>query len=391
MSKTNQKALNVDLFRKRYHKSSREEKSKLLDELCDLYGFNRKYLIQLFNGLIKKQYLKRGRKPIYLPKKLLTSLTRIWLATDQMCSKKLKEAIILWLPYYEEEYGVLDASVKNKLLSISPASIDRLLRPNRLKFKRHGLTGTKPGYLLKNQIPIKTDHWDVKKPGFMEADTVAHCGNSIAGDFVWSVTLTDIFSGWTEARAIWNKGSEGLVKQVKNIEESLPFSILGFDCDNGSEFLNWHLIRYFTVNRENEVQFTRSRPYRKNDNAHIEQKNWSFVRNLLGYDRFGKIEIVALLNDLYSNEWSLYQNYFCPTMKLLEKEKINSKYVKRYEKPKTAYQRLIDSDHLSKKMKMTLKNQFGNLNPFTLKKIIERKLKIIFKHVTVTSKVRKRI
>jgi hypothetical protein len=390
MSKSTKKP-NIEHFRRRYCRSSRKDKTKLLDELCDLYSFNRKYLLQVFNGLTRKQYVKRGPKRRYIANDLLEPLTKIWLGTDQMCSKKLVAALVLWLPHYEKQYGHLDNRVKDQLLKMSHATIDRLLRPSRLKYKRHGLTGTKPGYLLKNQIPIKTDHWDVTKPGFMEADTVAHCGNSMAGDFVWSVTLTDIFSGWTEARAIWNKGAEGLVKQVKNIEETLPFLLLGFDCDNGSEFLNWHLMRYFMDNRKKEVQFTRSRPYKKNDNAHVEQKNWSFVRQLLGYDRFDDLKIVPLLNDLYTNEWSLYQNYFCPTMKLLEKEKINSRYRKRYDKPKTAHQRLISCVDISSKVKAKLNKQYEELNPFLLKEIIEQKLKIIFKHVIVSSKVRKRI
>lgn len=391
MSKSKKSPLNTEMFRGRYHRTNRKGKSKLLDELCDLYGFNRKYLIQVFNGLTRKRYVKRGRKPLYTAKELLEPLTRLWLATDQMCSKKLKAAIVLWLPYYEKEYGDLESGTKNKLLSISPAVIDRLLKSSRIRYKRHGLSGTKPGYLLKNQIPIKTDHWDVTKPGFMEADTVAHCGNSMAGDFVWSVTLTDIFSCWTEARAIWNKGAEGLVKQVKNVEESLPLLILGFDSDNGSEFLNWHLMRYFTEDRVTAVQFTRSRPYKKNDNAHVEQKNWSFLRHLLGYDRFDNFKIVALLNDLYANEWSLYQNYFCPTMKLIEKKKVNSKYIKRYDKPRTPCQRLMDTDEILKVIKERLENQYKILNPFTLKKIIEKKLKNIFTYVTVSSNVRKRI
>ncbi len=391
MSKIQKKPLNIELFRRRYHHTNREGKSKLLDELCDLYEFNRKYLIQVFNGLTRKQYVKRGRKPFYTSKDLLEPLTRLWLATDQMCSKKLKAAIVLWLPHYEEEYGVLELDIKSKLLSMSPAVIDRLLKASRPKYKRHGLSGTKPGYLLKNQIPIRTNHWDVTQPGFLEADTVAHCGNSLAGNFVWSVTLTDIFSCWTEARAIWNKGAEGLIKQIKHVEESLPFLVLGFDSDNGSEFLNWHLMSYLTDNRAKAIQFTRSRPYKKNDNAHVEQKNWTFVRHLLGYDRFDNIKIVSLLNDLYSNEWSLYQNYFCPTMKLIEKQKVNSKYIKRYDKPKTPYERLMNSDDVLEDTKKILENQYKQLNPFVLKKIIEKKLKNIFKYVTVSSSVRKRI
>jgi hypothetical protein len=385
------KNISLELFRRRYCRTNRKGKTKLLDELCDLYGYNRKYLLQVFNGLTRKQYLRRGPKKKYSEKDLKEPLIKVWLGTDQMGSKKLKAAMPLWLPHYEQEFGFLSKEVKSQLLKMSASTIDRLLKPLRLKYKRRGLTGTKPGYLLKNQIPIKTDHWDVTKPGFMEADTVAHCGNSMAGDFIWSITLTDIFSGWTEARASWNKGAEGIVNQIKKVEASLPFTILGFDCDNGSEFLNWHLIRYFVENRRNQVQFTRSRPYKKNDNAHVEQKNWSFVRHLLGYDRLDDARIVQLLNDLYANEWSLYQNYFCPTMKLLQKEKINAKYRKKYDKPKTAYQRLMESEYVEKKVKTKLLRQYQKLNPFTLKKMIEKKLREIFKYVTVSSKVRKRI
>jgi len=216
----------------RYRKVSRAEKSKILNELCDLYGYSRKYLLQVFNCLTGKKYLRRGCKHKYDPKILLSPLKNIWLASDQMCSKKLKAAIPEWLPFYDEFYQALPDLVKEQLIKISPATIDRLLKPAKVHYKRHGLTGTRPGYLLKNQIPIKTDHWDVTQPGFVEADTVAHCGNSIAGDFVWSITLTDIYSCWTEIRATWNKGATGVVDKIENIEKSMPFDILGFDCDN---------------------------------------------------------------------------------------------------------------------------------------------------------------
>jgi hypothetical protein len=241
---------------------------------------------------------------------------------------------------------------------------------------------------LKNQIPIKTDHWDVNQPGYLEADTVAHCGNSLAGDFVWSLTLTDINSTWRENRATWNKGSHGVCSQIE--EKHLPFQILGFDCDNGSEFLNHHLIRYF-VARDKAVQFTRSRPYRKNDNAHVEQKNWTHVRHLFGYDRFDKPCLVDLMNELYKHEWSFYQNHFRLTMKLVEKKKINSRYYKRYDTPKTPYQRLMESENIPQDVKGRLAKQHAALNPFELKRSIERKLNHIFKFVTVTSNVRQRL
>jgi len=307
-----------------------------------------------------------------------------------MCSKKLKAAIPLWLPFYETTYEPLTTETQNKLLSISAATIDRLLSPVRLKHGRKGLSGTKPGSLLKNQIPIRTHHWDVSQPGFMEADTVAHCGNSLAGDFVWSLTMTDIHTTWTENRATWSKGAQGVLAQIQDIEAKLPFTLQGFDCDNGSEFLNHHLVRYFTEHPK-VVSFTRSRPYKKNDNAHVEQKNWSHVRQLFGYDRFDDPRLLPLMNDLYANEWSLYQNHFCPSMKLLEKQRINSKYRKKYGAPKTPYQRVMASVQVAGEAKARLKTVHQSLNPFILKQNIERKLRVIFQYVKVTSNVRQRI
>lgn len=340
-----------------------------------------------------KRYVRRGPKVKYEPtEELLTPLKEIWLASDQMCSKRLKEALKYWLPSYEESYGLLSLEVKSKLLAMSTGTLDHLLKAYRVRYKRHGLTGTKPGYLLKNQIPIKTDHWDVSKPGFMEADSVALCGNCIAGEYVWTITLTDILTAWTEIRVTWGKGEGGVVDQIENIEKNLPFPLLGFDCDNGSEFLNWHLMRHFQKkDRKHPVQFTRSRPYRKNDNAHVEQKNWSHVRHLFGYDRFDQPGLVNLMNDLCKNEWSLYQNYFMPNQKLLKKEKINSKYRRKYDKARTPYQRILECENISQEKKMELALQYQKLNPFELKKIIEKKLRKIFQYVSVNKKPRTKI
>jgi hypothetical protein len=363
----------------RYHVANKQAKAPILDEFCANCGYNRKYAIRLLNS--KKRRKKKtpsGPKPKYHDKELLAVLKRLWFATDQMYSKKLKAAVALWLPFYEQEYGRIDDRIKTKLYNISPSSIDRLLKPVRTRFTNKGRCGTKPGTLLKNQIPIQTSTWDCLQPGFFEADTVAHCGNSLAGDFVWSLTFTDILTAWTENRAVWNKGSHGVLAQIKHIEQNIVFPILGFDCDNGLEFLNYHLYRYFTDRPVQPVRFTRSRPYKKNDNAHVEQKNWSHVRQLLGYDRFNNEALVNLINDLYINYWNPLNNFFCPSMKLISKKRINSKYVKKYDSPKTPYQRLIDSEHISENCKQNLTDTFLSLNPFTLKKKIESKLKIIF-------------
>lgn len=386
----NERQAYLEAIRGRYREADRESKAVILDEFCKVCGYNRKYAIRLLNRRRKRIKGRPGRKPIYDLPELLKALKRIWLASDQMCSKKLVAAIPLWLPFYESTNGRISADIAQKLLAISPATIDRLLLPARVKRHKKGLGGTKPGRLLRNQIPIRTDNWDITQPGFMEADTVAHCGNSLLGDFIWSLTLTDIHSGWTECRATWNNGAHGVIEQIKDIERGLAFPLQGFDCDNGSEFLNHHLLRFFT-GREPKIKFTRSRPYKKNDNAHVEQKNWSFVRHLLGYDRLEDPQLVELINNLYSNEWSLYQNHFCPTFKLLEKMKIASKYKKKYESPKTPYQRLLNSIHIAPEKKEQLQACHQNLNPFILKNEIEEKLKEIFKLVKVTTNVRQRI
>ena len=387
----NERQAYLKAIRSRYRRARKKVKVTILDEFCAVCGYNRKYAIRLLNQCGKPRQKRRpGRKPIYASPELLTALKRIWFASDQMCSKKLKAAIPLWLPHYESVYKALTPETQEKLLSVSAATIDRLLKPARIVHGRKGLSGTRPGSLLKNQIPIRTHFWDVSQPGFMEADTVAHCGNSLAGSFIWSLTMTDIHTTWTENRATWDKGAQGVLAQIQDIEDRLPFVLQGFDCDNGSEFLNYHLLRYFT-DHPSVTSFTRSRPYKKNDNAHVEQKNWSHVRQLFGYDRFEEREILPLMNDLYANEWSLYQNHFCPSMKLLEKKRINSKYLKKYDPPRTPYDRVLASNQITDEAKEHLKTVHQSLNPFILKKTIEKKLRVIFKYVKVTSNVRQRI
>jgi len=387
----NERQAYLKAIRSRYRRARKKVKVTILDEFCSVCRYNRKYAIRLLNQRAKTNKKRRtGPKPIYASTELLIALKRIWFASDQMCSKKLKAAIPLWLPFYETVYKALSPETQDKLLSISAATIDRVLKPIRVAYGRKGLSGTRPGTLLKSQIPIRTDFWDVTQPGFMEADTVAHCGNSLAGDFVWSLTMTDILTTWTENRATWGKGAEGVRDQIEDVEANLPFKMQGFDCDNGSEFLNWHLLRYFT-DHPSVTSFTRSRPYKKNDNAHVEQKNWSHVRQLFGYDRFEDRALVDLMNDLYANEWSRYQNHFIPSMKLKEKKRINSKYFKKYDAPQTPYHRVMASEYVSEEEKERLQTVHTALNPFILKRNIEKKLRLIFKNVKVTSNVRQRI
>jgi len=372
--------LTMDIYlrqlKTRYFQADRKGKSQILNEFCETSGMHRKHAIRLFTRTPLGFRNKRtGRPKDYDPKRLLEPLKAIWFATDQMCGKRLKAAMPLWLPYYEQ-MNTLDQDVKTQLLTMSERTIDRLLRPIRNHYPKR-MCGTKPGSLLKQHIPIKTNQWNETMPGYLEADTVAHCGTSLLGSFVWSITLTDIFSGWTENAAVWNKGAHGVLTQLQHMEKRLPFTMLGFDCDNGSEFLNYHLLAYFQ-HRKSPVQFSRSRPYHKGDNAHVEQKNWTHVRQLFGYYRLENPELVSLMNDLYQNEWSLLHNYFYPAMKLQDKVRIQSKIKKHYDKPQTPYQRLMASTHISELQKIKLKQTFESLNPFALQESIQRKLKHIF-------------
>jgi hypothetical protein len=369
----------LNQIKKRYHTVSKLEKGTILNEFCCICGYNRKYAIQLLNSkkppknVNKKS--KRGRKRIYNDPLIMKVLTDIWKKTNLPCSKKLKAIIYIWLPFYEFE---LPDDVYNALMTISPATIDRMMAPYRNRYAKLGLATTKPGSLLKERIPIKTNQWDESIPGFIEADTVAHCGTSIAKTFVYTINCVDIATSWTEQRAVWGKGEQGVIQQIKKIEDHLPFPLRGFDCDNGSEFLNWHLLRHFHQ-RKRPVQFTRSRPYHKNDNAHVEEKNWSLIRNYLGYQRFDMPNIVVLLNDLYANEWNDLFNFFHPSMKLIQKYRQGSKIIKKYSKPMTPYQRILQSEYIDPKTKARLQKYYKILNPFELQQRVMSKIKNILK------------
>jgi hypothetical protein len=364
----------------RYKKASRHEKTIILDEFCATCRCHRKHAIRVlrrFKRFTKPKPRKRGKPSVYRREEILSPLKQIWLEANLPCSKRLKAILPLWLPGYDRCFGELPTEVKDALLKISPATIDRLLNPIRVQYQGRGRSATKPGTLLRNQIPIQTNQWNESRPGFIEADTVAHCGDSLSGMFVYTIDTVDIATGWTEQRAIWGKGETAVLEQLKDIEKALPFPLLGFDSDNGSEFLNHHLLRHFTQ-RKQPVRFTRSRAYHKDDNAHIEQKNWTHVRQWLGYRRLDNQTIVPLLNDLYRREWRTFHNFFCPSVKLLDKKRIGSKTIKQYDSPKTPYQRVIESPLVSQKVKHTMTNYLEKQNPFLLRKSIEVKLKKIF-------------
>lgn len=367
-------------MRERYGGRGREGRSRLINELCELCGYDRKHAIKMLGRKlpIPGQSARRGGPRRRYGEAERVVIKAIWLASEQPCGKRLKEALALWLPHYEVENGVLEQQLRRRVLSPSAATIDRLLAPCRVGLGSRGRCGTRPGTLLRKQIPVRTEHWDVSGPGWMEADTVAHCGESMSGDFVWSLTMTDVHTQWTETRAVWNKGQHGVRTRIVEVEKALPFAILGFDSDNGGEFLNWGLADYF-LGRKTPVAFTRSRPYRKNDNARVEQKNWTHVRQLVGYGRLGDPAQAEHLNELYAKEWSQFRNFFCPAMKHLRTEVEGSRKKRIYDKPATPFERLKAGGKVGAEQIAELEKLKATLNPFALKRSIEKKLRRVLR------------
>ncbi len=348
-------------MRWRYARRGREGKSRLLDELCEVCGYDRKYAIKLLGGEPAASRGKVGRKPVYA-KEVVAVIKPIW------------------LPHYERREGVLSKSLRRRVLAASAATLDRLLSTYRSAHPKRW-RAPKPGTLIKAQVPVRTDNHDITEPGSIEADSVAHCGGSLLGNLVSSVNLTDIVSQWTQTRAVSNKGQHGVVSAIAHMEAALPFVLRSVDIDNGSEFLNWHLKAYLEQRKDKpSVQLTRSRPYHKNDNAHIEQKNWTHVRQLIGYDRLGEEVCVEALNAVYE-DWNLLQNLFCPTMKLKEKKREGGKYHKTYHRARTPAEPLLAWSGLSKDKRAWIKKMQREQDPFELHRRVEVKLRELWKIV----------
>lgn len=365
----------------RYQKSTRKEKSLILDEFCQVFKVTRKHAIKLINELPMPAGSKVGAKQIY-GAEVAHHLHILWLQMNQMCGKKMQAALPLWMPHYD-----CATQTRALLLKVSSATIDRLLKPYK-DGKVRGISSTMAvEAMIKNKIPIKLLDGDILEPGFIEADTVAHCGNSLSGEFTNSLTMTDLFSAWTENRATWTKEKKEIRKAIADIESCLPFKIKGFASDNGNEFFNHELHDFFNARKE-KVEVIRRRPYKKNDNAHVEQKNWTHVRELFGYERFDHRELVTLMNEIYRLYWNPLWNFFTPVMKLKEKTRLGGKLIKRHDQPKTPYHRLMESSHVTDSEKVVLQARFQRLNPFELKKEMETRLKWFFKIVDI-NKARK--
>ncbi len=360
----------------RYQKASRREKQRILDEFCANCRYHRKHAIRLLNRSLStapRRPRRRVRGQTY-GAKTMSVVKAVWEAADYPWSVRLKALLPEWMPWIRRRFR-LKAETEQQLLRISARSIDYRLRDEKRKQRRRLYGRTKPGSLLKHQIPLQTDHWNVNEPGFTEIDLVSHSGNSAAGDFCYSLNLTDIHTGWTETQALLGKGQEVVRAALEAMRQTLPFGLRGIDSDNGSEFINDHLYRYCQAQ---EIQFTRGRPYKKDDNAHIEQKNWTHVRRLLGYVRYDSPEAREAINDLYRQELRLFQNLFLPSVKLASKKRIGSKLQRRYEAPQTPLQRLQASGKADPARLAELQCQQQKLDPFELSARIEAKLKRIF-------------
>jgi hypothetical protein len=376
----------LEKMRDRYRRySGKLAKTKLLDEFCQITGHERKYankLLKRLRGPKRKGGLppkQPGREKTYTPE-VVGIVFEIWKHSEQPCGKRLAPMLKEWLPFYEKHYGTLAAAVGESVLSISPAQIDRVLAPKKVRFGVINRRTPKTNAAIKALVPIRAECWNAKEPGWLEADTVAHCGGDMKESFLWSLTATDIFSGWTEVRASWNRGQHSVCAAFGAIERHLPFTILGVDTDNGGEFLNYHLHHHFT-GRERPVSMTRSRPYQKNDQAHVEQKNATHVRQLLGHDRLGHHLLIKPVFELLE-AWSVWRNCFTTTFKQISKRREGSKTIRVHEKvPRTPCERLIGycrevGDGTTAD---ALDAWRGLHDPFELKQWIEKRLKVIWK------------
>lgn len=356
----------------KYRKASRKERSTILDAFCTGTGLNRKYAIGLLREPPEKTArvaVRRGRKQTYSAQ-VIRVLETIWEAADFPWSVRLKAMLPLWLPHVRNRMQVT-AKTEAALRAISARTIDRRLKPTRMAARRRLYGRTKPGTLLKHQIPLRTERWDVDEPGWGEIDLVSHSGACADGEFAHSINFTDIHSTWVETRAVLSKAQTGVIEGLDSMRRNLPFTLRGLDSDNGSEFINHHLVRYCD---RHKIQFTRGRPYKKDDNAHVEQKNWTHVRRLVGWERIDTRAAVDLLNDLYCNEWRWMMNLFQPSVKLLRKERIGSRVRRVYDAPATPLDRLLRDKQGTRARLDELVALRNGLDPFLLSDQIQTKI-----------------
>ncbi|MBI3324892.1 MAG: DDE-type integrase/transposase/recombinase [Candidatus Omnitrophica bacterium] len=369
----------------RYQRASPAEKSRILDEGCQVCGYHRKYAIRLLNGPLPARPPRgRRRRPTTYSAQALSILTQVWEAAGYPWSVRLKALLPLWLPWMRQRFSLTPA-LERQMLAISARQIDRRLQAKTRHLKRRLYGRTKPGTLLKHHIPIKTDHWDVTQPGYAEIDLVSHSGDCADGEFVYSLTLTDIHTTWTEARAVRGKGATGIEAALEDMRRGLPFSLRGIDSDNGSEFINHPLWRYA---QRSQLQFTRGRPYKKDDNAHVEQKNWTHVRRLLAWERYDTAAACAAINALYQRDLRLFMNLFQPSVKLAKKVRVGSRLTRVYDAAQTPLDRVAACPDANRLKVAALRQLRARLDPFVLAQRIDERLARIFRLATRTRRVR---
>jgi hypothetical protein len=369
----------IEAIHPRYLKANKAGKEQILNEFIATTGYHRKYAIRVLRHGPKPKGLKKpGRRKIY-QSEVVNALEQIWEIYGRICSKRLHPFLPEGVQVLERCHELcLSPEIKQLLLSMSRATIDRCLRKARFTHPRHGLSTTKPGSLLKKAIPIRTfTPWEDEHPGFLEIDLVAHCGLSTEGTYLNTLTATDLATGWTECLALPNKTQFAVSQAISELRQNLPFPLLGLDSDNGSEFINDTLYRYCLAEL---ITFTRSRPYQKNDQAHVEQKNWSVVRHTVGYDRLETPEELALLSSIYS-DLRLYINFFQPVLKLISKHRIDGKIIRAYDQAKTPFRRVLALDSLPLEIKARLTDQYLHLNPAALRTCIDSKVALLWKIV----------
>jgi len=368
----------LKVIRESYFKvRTKKEKTQLLDEYCRNSGQSRKYVIWKIHKAVLKPKQRKKRKEQY-DGQVKAALAKIWEIFDYPCGQRLKPLVEAEIDRLRElgEIAISDQAAL-KLKMMSSATIDRKLKHQReFLYLLRSRKGPKPGYLLKQKIPIKLTEWDTTVIGYLEADLVCHCGSSALGEYANTVSVTEISSGWWEGEAIMGKSQEYTFQALKEERRRSPFQWTGLDSDNGSEFINNVLYKY---SRREGLEFTRSRANRKNDNASIEEKNWTHVRKVFGYLRYDTYEELAIMNDLYHHERRLYKNFFQPAMKLQSKERIGGRVKRKYDVPRTPYQRLMESGQISEETKEELQGIYLSLNPAELKREIDAKLEKLYK------------
>lgn len=365
----------VRAVRPRYGKANRSQKSQILDEFVAVTGFHRKAAIRRLRGDRRRRRKRQGRPPVYTPD-VVAALRVVWEVYGCICSKRLApflpEAVALLA---REGRIVASSDVRARLIRMSPATIDRLLAKHRQR-GRKGRATTKPGALLRSQVAVRTfADWTDTRPGFLEIDLVAHCGETTAGEYVHTLSAVDIATGWFESVALPNRSHQSVEEALEKLRPQLPFPLLGIDSDNDSAFLNWGIKAYCD---KNEITFTRCRPYKKNDQAHVEQKNWAVVRQLVGYDRYEGTKATAVLQSVY-DDYRVYVNFLQPVRKLVQKKTESGKVWKRYDRASTPYRRVLGEPSVHRQLKHDLAVQYATLTPWHLRHQIDHNLRQLWK------------